>query len=87
MLDHHLPELLPELRPYQRRAAYWMVQRENGDCGCLGRNERRQIVTPLSMPINLVDTPRIIYYNPFRYVPTKPLPLRKTHDILSLTRH
>ncbi|XP_073020785.1 uncharacterized protein [Primulina eburnea] len=65
MLDHHLPELLPELRPYQRRAAYWMVQRENGGCGCLGGNERRQIVTPLSMPINLVDTPRIIYYNPF----------------------
>ncbi|XP_073129793.1 uncharacterized protein [Henckelia pumila] len=65
MLDHHLPELLPELRPYQRRAAYWMVQRENGDCGCFGGNERRPIVTPLSMPLNLIDTCQRIYYNPF----------------------
>ncbi|KZV51925.1 snf2 histone linker phd ring helicase [Dorcoceras hygrometricum] len=65
MLDYHLPELLPELRPYQSRAAYWMVQRENSDRGCLGRSEKRQIVTPLSMPLNLIDTSRRIYYNPF----------------------
>ncbi|KAL2926006.1 E3 ubiquitin-protein ligase SHPRH [Bienertia sinuspersici] len=30
MLEAELPDLLPKLRPYQRRAAYWMVQREMG---------------------------------------------------------
>ncbi|KAJ7548808.1 hypothetical protein O6H91_07G028200 [Diphasiastrum complanatum] len=29
-LDIQLEGLFPELRPYQRRAAYWMVQRERG---------------------------------------------------------
>ena len=30
MLADHFRELVPVLRPYQRRAAAWMVQRENG---------------------------------------------------------
>lgn len=29
-LTMKFPELLPKLRPYQRRAAFWMVQRERG---------------------------------------------------------
>ncbi|PIN24826.1 DEAD box-containing helicase-like transcription factor/DNA repair protein [Handroanthus impetiginosus] len=65
MLEDHLPDLLPELRPYQRRAAYWMLQRERGDFEHLGGNESSQIVSPLCMPLNLIDTSRRIYYNPF----------------------
>ncbi|KAG8380997.1 hypothetical protein BUALT_Bualt06G0075000 [Buddleja alternifolia] len=65
MLENQLPDLLPEQRPYQRRAAYWMVQREKGDYECLGGNERSQIVSPLCTPLNLIDTSRRIYYNPF----------------------
>ncbi|KAF2319303.1 hypothetical protein GH714_014510 [Hevea brasiliensis] len=31
MLDDDLSDLLPVLRPYQRRAAFWMLQQEKGD--------------------------------------------------------
>lgn len=68
MLEDDLADLLPELRPYQRRAAYWMVKREKGDVERVGGNERSQIVSPLCIPLNLINTSRRIYYNPFRYV-------------------
>lgn len=64
MLEDHLPDLLPELRPYQRRAACWMIKREKGD---LGGNDS-QAVSPLCMSLKLISTSRRIYYNPFRYV-------------------
>ena len=32
-LDGDLPQLIPKLRPYQRRAAAWMVGRELAACG------------------------------------------------------
>ncbi|KAL8539428.1 hypothetical protein ACS0TY_001155 [Phlomoides rotata] len=64
MLEDHLPDLLPELRPYQRRAAYWMIKREKGDLEHLGGNDS-QAVSPLCMPLKLISTSRRIYYNPF----------------------
>lgn len=68
MLDDDLPGLLPKLRPYQRRAAYWMVQREkrNSDGSLLSKINH--FISPLCMPLSLIDTPITIYYNPFWYV-------------------
>lgn len=68
MLDVQLPDLLPELRPYQSRAAYWMIQREKGGSDSSG-SERNQFVYPLCMPLNLVETSARMYYNPFWYRP------------------
>ncbi|KAL3521327.1 hypothetical protein ACH5RR_019476 [Cinchona calisaya] len=64
MLDVQLPNLLPELRPYQRRAAYWMVQREKGVSERSG-SENNQFVYPLCMPLNLIEASARMYYNPF----------------------
>ena len=68
MLDDDLPGLLPKLRPYQRRAAYWMVQREkrNSDGSLLSKINH--FISPLCMPLSLIDTPITIYYYPFWYV-------------------
>ncbi|CAM8961749.1 unnamed protein product [Rhodiola kirilowii] len=52
MLEEELPDLLPELRPYQRRAAYWMVQQETGKQSIEGED------------INFL-TPLVMFYNPF----------------------
>lgn len=68
MLDDHHPDLLPQLRPYQRRAAYWMIQREKGVFEHLDGYETSQIVSPLCMPLNLIDSSGRIFYNPYRYI-------------------
>ncbi|PQQ10845.1 hypothetical protein Pyn_34388 [Prunus yedoensis var. nudiflora] len=39
MLQDDMPDLLPELKPYQRRAAYWMVTRA-GDAESLAEEEK-----------------------------------------------
>lgn len=59
-LDYDMPDLLPELRPYQRRAAYWMVQREI-------KGEGGSLFSPLCMPVDFVDSFERMFYNPFRY--------------------
>ncbi|KAH9702948.1 RING-finger DEAD-like helicase PHD and SNF2 domain-containing protein [Citrus sinensis] len=65
MLEEDLPDLLPLLRPYQRRAAYWMVQREKGDSASSSERERSQFFSPLCMPMDFLDTYSTLFYNPF----------------------
>ncbi|XP_059300867.1 uncharacterized protein LOC132053054 isoform X3 [Lycium ferocissimum] len=65
MLDDDLPDLLPKLRPYQRRAAYWMVQREKRNSDGSLQSKINHCISPLCMPLSLIDTTITIYYNPF----------------------
>lgn len=67
MLEDDITDLLPELRPYQRRAAYWMVQRERGDPITLGGEE--EFISPLSISIGFLDSAAKMFFNPFRFVP------------------
>ncbi|KAH9767581.1 RING-finger DEAD-like helicase PHD and SNF2 domain-containing protein [Citrus sinensis] len=68
MLEEDLPDLLPLLRPYQRRAAYWMVQREKGDSANSSERERSQFFSPLCMPMDFLDTYSTLFYNPFSWL-------------------
>lgn len=63
MLEDDLPDLLPTLRPYQRRAAHWMVQQEKGESSSV--KERSQFFSPLCMPVDFLDTCSKMFYNPF----------------------
>nr|VDD15822.1 unnamed protein product [Brassica oleracea] len=63
MLEDDITDLLPELRPYQRRAAYWMVQRERGDPITLGGEE--EFISPLSISIGFLDSAAKMFFNPF----------------------
>ena len=74
MLEADILDLLPKLRPYQCRAAYWMVRREKGSSECSIESERSRFLSPLCMPVNLIDTLSTMFYNPFSYV----LPYLKT---------
>ncbi|KAJ4904003.1 zinc ion binding [Raphanus sativus] len=65
MLEDDITDLLPELRPYQRRAAYWMVQRERGDPITLGDKEDNQFISPLSISIGFLDSASKMFFNPF----------------------
>ncbi|KAF8397100.1 hypothetical protein HHK36_016007 [Tetracentron sinense] len=66
ILEDELPDLLPELRPYQLRAAYWMVQREKGSSGSLGERDEDQFFSPLCVPVDFLDTHSRMFFNPFR---------------------
>ncbi|PWA98308.1 Helicase, C-terminal [Artemisia annua] len=65
MLIDDMPDLLPELRPYQKRAAFWMVQREKGALEHLSGSQHSQFVSPLCTLVDLVDSCRKIFYNSF----------------------
>ncbi|KAI4383932.1 hypothetical protein MLD38_009712 [Melastoma candidum] len=65
MLDWAIPDLLPELRPYQRRAAHWMVQRENGVSRSLGYPGTMHMKYPLCVPVTFIDSASTMFYNPF----------------------
>ncbi|XP_008782680.2 E3 ubiquitin-protein ligase SHPRH isoform X1 [Phoenix dactylifera] len=65
MLEDELPDLLPRLRPYQRRAAYWMVQREKGITKSSGNNIQYQLSSPCNVPVIFLDKNSRMFYNPF----------------------
>ncbi|XP_057442384.1 uncharacterized protein LOC130734094 isoform X2 [Lotus japonicus] len=65
MLEDEIPELLPELRPYQRRAAFWMVEREKALKESQGERERNQFHSPLCVPVDFLDTRSKMFFNPF----------------------
>ncbi|KAK7301052.1 hypothetical protein RJT34_11908 [Clitoria ternatea] len=65
MLEDDIPELLPKLRPYQRRAAYWMVEREKAVEKSLGERERNQFHSPLCVPVDFLGTSSKMFFNPF----------------------
>ncbi|KAM3320366.1 hypothetical protein P3S67_007566 [Capsicum chacoense] len=55
MLDDDLPGLLPKLRPYQRRAAYCMVQREKRNSDGSLQSKINHFISPLCMSLSLID--------------------------------
>ncbi|OMO89955.1 E3 ubiquitin-protein ligase SHPRH-like protein, partial [Corchorus olitorius] len=65
MLEDEFPDLLPVLRPYQRRAAYWMVQREKGDSRSLDEWQRNMLSSPLCIQVDCLDTHSKVFFNPF----------------------
>ncbi|CAL0315584.1 unnamed protein product [Lupinus luteus] len=65
MLEDDIPELLPELRPYQRRAAFWMVKREKRIEESQGERERIQFHSPLCVPVGFLETSSKMFFNPF----------------------
>ncbi|XP_052107843.1 uncharacterized protein LOC107459335 [Arachis duranensis] len=65
MLEDDIPELLPELRPYQRRAAFWMVEREKQMEESQRERERIQFHSPLCMHLDFLDTSTKMFFNPF----------------------
>jgi E3 ubiquitin-protein ligase SHPRH len=76
-------ELLPELRPYQRRAIYWMIEREQGttrtsyqspitdpDATLKSENHSNNAgwsEHPLWVPVASLDGMSRFFYNPYRF--------------------
>lgn len=65
MLEDEIPDLLPQLRPYQRRAACWMVQREKGTFKAPVYRRQNQFINPICVPVDFLDMHSQMFYNPF----------------------
>lgn len=69
MLTGHFPALLPTLRPYQRRAAAWMVARERGpySTSLEGASSSESVHRhhPLWSRVEALDGGEAFWYNPF----------------------
>ena len=61
-LEGGLPDLVPKLRPYQLRAAHWMVQREKGNI----LHQEYVKSAPYCVPIEFVHRNSSMFYNPFK---------------------
>ncbi|XP_078436661.1 RING-finger, DEAD-like helicase, PHD and SNF2 domain-containing protein isoform X2 [Wolffia australiana] len=65
MLGDELPELVPQLRPYQRRAVFWMIQREQGLSASSVRTAENQLYSPFCVPLSFLDGTSQMFFNPF----------------------
>eukprot|EP00250_Pteridium_aquilinum_P010690 c19568_g2_i1 orf=83-3961(+) len=76
------PELLAELRPYQSRAAQWMVMREKGsvDNGYQVTVTSRNLNWPFCLEVVSLDKKTTFFYNPFSGAISE-TPLRSFPDI------
>ncbi|KAM0824599.1 hypothetical protein ACQ4PT_070098 [Festuca glaucescens] len=66
LLEEELPDLLPHLRPYQLRAANWMVEREKGSAAVSSPNEGYVHPAPYCVPIDFINKKSRMFYNPFK---------------------
>lgn len=66
------PELQPQLRPYQRRAVYWMLQREGCTAIC-GTPSAQELGHPLWAPVQLLpDRQPGVSPPPLTHLPQQP---------------
>uniref|UniRef100_A0ACD5WM79 Uncharacterized protein n=1 Tax=Avena sativa TaxID=4498 RepID=A0ACD5WM79_AVESA len=65
LLEEKLPDLLPHLRPYQLRAANWMVEREKGNTAVSSPNEGYVHPAPYCVPVDYISKKSRMFYNPF----------------------
>uniref|UniRef100_A0A0D9X2Z0 RING-type domain-containing protein n=1 Tax=Leersia perrieri TaxID=77586 RepID=A0A0D9X2Z0_9ORYZ len=64
-LEEELPGLLPHLRPYQLRAANWMVQREKRNTMVSSPNQQYAHSAPYCVPIDYMHNNSRMFYNLF----------------------
>ncbi|XP_015695228.2 E3 ubiquitin-protein ligase SHPRH [Oryza brachyantha] len=65
LFEEELADLLPHLRPYQLRAANWMVQREKGNTMVSSPNQQYVHSAPYCVPIDFMHKNSRMFFNPF----------------------
>lgn len=60
------PGLLANLRPYQSRAAYWMVKREESSKSSMDNGASTIMNWPFCLEVVSLDKNKSFFYNPFR---------------------